>query len=91
MKTKPFNPVDYFETDQEILEYLSDAYNDEDPAVFVVALGHVVKNKGVASVAERAGLGRESLYKALGSDSKPRWETVQKLLKALGIQIRFAA
>ena len=63
IKTTPFNPMDFLKTDDDIAAYLTEAYRDDDPAVFIVALGHVVKHKGLAQLAEDAGLNRESLYK----------------------------
>ena len=62
-KLTEYNPFDHLLAEDELSEYLTDAYEDDDPAVFVVALGHAIKHKGVAQVAEAAGLNRESLYK----------------------------
>ncbi|MEE8057194.1 MAG: addiction module antidote protein [Pseudomonadales bacterium] len=88
MKPKPFNPIEMLHTDAEISEYLAEAYQDDDPATFITALGFVVKHKGVAKIAEDTGLNRESLYTAF--DGQPRWDTVQRLLKVLGIRLTFA-
>ena len=52
IETTPFNPMDFLKTDDEIATYLTEAYRDDDPAVFIVALGHVVKQKGLAQLAE---------------------------------------
>ena len=65
LKMEPFNPMDYFENEQEVVDYLTEASQDDDPNVFVVALGHVIKKSGVAEVAREAGLSRESLYRTL--------------------------
>lgn len=54
------------------------------------ALGHVAKAKGMATVAARAGLGRESLYKALVPGAKPRFDTILKVFKALGVRLQAA-
>lgn len=91
MKVKPFNPAEYLQTDEEIAEYLNQAYDDEDPEVFVIALGNVIRAQGVAEVARRAGLNRESLYKLISGKTRPKWETVHALMRALGLKLRTAA
>ncbi len=91
MKTKPFNPFDYMETQAEIDAYLLECFNDDDPQVFVNALGHLARHYGVSEVAEAAGLNRESLYKIINGKSKPRWETVRRLMKAMHVDLTIAA
>ena len=88
MKTKPFNPVEFLESDEEIAQYLSDAYDDENPDVFVIALGNVVKARGVTEVARKSGLNRESLYKIFSGKAKPQWGTVHTLMHTLGFHFR---
>lgn len=90
-RTKAFNPVDFLESDEEIAAYLVEAYQDDDPNVFIIALGHVVKHKGLAEIAEAAGLNRESLYKTFNGKVKPKWDTVHRLLKAMHIDLAVAA
>ena len=87
----PINPIEMLHSDAEIAELLAEAYEDKDPAVFVAALGHVVKHKGVAQMAEATGLNRESLYKAFNGKTQPKWSTVHKLLHALGVHFSGAA
>jgi probable addiction module antidote protein len=91
VKTEAFNPVDYLQGDEEIADYLTEAYQDDDPAVFVAALGNVVRYKGVARLAEETGLNRESLYKAFSGKAQPKWDTVHRLLHALGVRVTLAA
>lgn len=91
MKTNPFNPVEFLETDEEIAQYLSEAYSDNDPEVFVIALGNVVKLRGVAEIARKSGLNRESLYKVFSGKSKPQWDTIHALMKALGLHLKAVA
>lgn len=90
-ETKPYNPVRFFRTDAELGAYLSEAFLDEDPNMFIVALGHVARHKGLAKLAEETGLNRESLYKALSGKTRPRWDTVQRILKALHVDVHLAA
>jgi probable addiction module antidote protein len=87
-KTSPYNPLDYLNSDEEIAQYLNEAYMDDDPEVFVIALGYVAKAKGVADVAKASGLNRESLYKVFSGKAKPQWATIQGVMKALNVQIR---
>lgn len=91
LQTAAFNPVDYLKGDEEIADYLTEAYQDDDPAVFVAALGNVVRHKGVSRLAEETGLNRESLYKAFSGKSQPKWDTVHRLLHALGVHVTLAA
>jgi probable addiction module antidote protein len=91
LKTAAFNPVDYLQSDEEIANYLTEAYQDDDPAVFVAALGNVVRHKGVARLAKETGLNRESLYKAFSGKSQPKWDTIHRLLHALGVNVTLAA
>ena len=57
-----------------------------DPDLLLLALGDVARAKGMAQVAKDAGLGRESLYKALAPGAKPRFDTVMKVARALGVK-----
>ncbi|CAK8716307.1 Addiction module antidote protein [Candidatus Electronema halotolerans] len=90
IEIKDYNPFDYLETKEEISEYLNNAYLDDDPRVFLVALGYLAKKQGMSEVAKKAGLNRESLYKALAGDGNPRFSTVSKVIKALGCKLAIA-
>jgi probable addiction module antidote protein len=91
IKTTPFNPITFLKSDDEISEYLTEAYRDEDPAVFIVALGHVARHRGIAKLAEETGLNRESLYKTFNGKVQPKWDTVHRLLKAMKVELAIAA
>jgi probable addiction module antidote protein len=69
--------------------YLSAAAEDEDPNVLLGALANAAKARGMAQVAKAAGLGRESLYKALAPGSHPRFETIAAVCRALGVKVEF--
>jgi probable addiction module antidote protein len=87
-KTKfaPFNAADYLDNEAVIAEYLAAALEDPDPEVFMMAVSNVAKARGIAKIASDSGLGRESLYKALAPGAKPRFETVRKVVGALGVR-----
>lgn len=86
-KLKTFDAADYLDNEVVIAEYLNAALEDENPDVFLVAISDVAKARGMSKLAKDAGLGRESLYKALSPGAKPRYDTVLKLLRALGVEL----
>ena len=87
IKTTPYDVADYLDSEEMIAEYLSAILEEDDPDLFIKALGDVAKARGMTQIAKETGLGRESLYKALRSGSNLRYQTVQKVLKALGIKL----
>jgi probable addiction module antidote protein len=72
--------------DEAIAEYMTAILETNDPDLLLLALSDVARAKGMAQVAKDAGLGRESLYKALSPGAKPRFETVMKVARALGVK-----
>ncbi|WP_024335410.1 addiction module antidote protein [Desulfotignum balticum] len=87
----PFDASDYLDNEETIAEYLSVALNNPDPDAFLDAVRDVAKAQGISTVAQNAGLGRESLYKALKPGAKPRFETIRRLLTALDVKIEIVA
>ncbi len=83
----PFDASDYPDNEETIAEYLTAALENPDPDAFLVAVRDVAKARGIAKVAADAGLGRESLYKALKPGAQPRFDTIRRLLKALGVRL----
>ena len=65
-------------------------FEDGDPALVAAALGDVARAKGMSQIAQDAGLGRESLYKALSSEGNPEFATVLKVMRALGLKLKVA-
>lgn len=86
-KLAQFDAVEYLDNEEVIAEYLNAALEDENPDVFLVAISDVAKARGMAQLAKDTGLGRESLYKALAPGAKPRYDTVLKLIRALGVEL----
>jgi len=82
-----FEVAEHLDNEQVIAEYLTAAIADPDPEMFLLAVSNVAKARGIAKVAQDSGLGRESLYKALAPGAKPRYETVRKLMGALGMTL----
>ncbi len=87
VKTATFDAADYLNDEETIAEYLTAALEDPNPDVFLAAVRDVARARGMAQLAKDAGLGRESLYKALTPGAKPRYDTIRKLLHALGVKI----
>lgn len=86
-KLAPFDAADYLDDEETIAEYLTAALEDPDPDMFLVAVRTVARARGMTQLAKDAGLGRESLYKALAPGAKPRYDTVLKLIHALGVKL----
>lgn len=83
-----FDAAEFLDNDEVIAEYLTAMLESDDPELFIAALNDVAKARGMASIAAASGLGRESLYKSLRSGSKLRYETVKKVLAALGVRLK---
>lgn len=77
----------YLETSEDMLAYLDEAARSGDPALLQAALGDIAKAKGMAEVARSAGVGRESLYKSLSTTGNPSFQTIAKVVDALGGQL----
>lgn len=87
VKIRKLDAVDYLDSDEMIAEYLAAAMEDENPDVFLAAIADVAKDRGIAQLAKDTGLGRESLYKTLSPGAKPRFDTIMKITKALGVSL----
>ena len=91
VKIAPFDASEYLDDEEVIAEYLTAALEDPNPEAFLLAVANVAKARGIAKIAQDSGLGRESLYKALAPGAKPRYETVRKLMDALGVKLTVTA
>lgn len=85
-----FDPADHLVDDAAIATYLTEALAADDAVHFQDALQAVARARGMTQVAEASGLGRESLYKALKPGAHPRFDTVQRVLAALGVRMIIA-
>ena len=90
-KISEFDASEFLDNGELIAEYLTAALEDENPDVFLVAVGNVAKARGMSAIAEKTGLGRESLYKAMAPGAKPRYDTVLKVLHSLGVKVTVSA
>lgn len=88
--TTPWDPADHLKTEEDMVAYLEAALEEGDPALVAAALGDIARAKGMTQVARDAGLGRESLYKALSPAGNPEFATILKVVAALGLQLHAA-
>jgi probable addiction module antidote protein len=77
----------FLDSPETISAYLAESMKAQDPQIFMKALAEVVKARGLNKVAQEAGGNRESLYKSLEGGAKIRFETVKKLLMAVGVEL----
>ena len=85
-KLVAFDAARYLDNDEAIAEYMTAVLEENDTDLLILALADVARAKGMAQVAKDAGLGRESLYKALAPGAKPRFDTVMRVARALGVK-----
>lgn len=87
----PFDAADYLTDEDTIAEYLTAALEDPNPDMFLVAVKDVARARGMTQLAKDTGLGRESLYKALAPGAQPRYGTIMKVVRALGVRLHAEA
>src|SRR5215472_10363161 len=87
-RTKKWDPAVHLKKEADVVAYLEAALEDGDPAVIAASLGDIARAKGMTKVARKAGLGRESPYKALSRDGNPELATVLRVLSAVGVRLR---
>jgi probable addiction module antidote protein len=90
-KTRVWDPAEHLITDEDMAAYLEAALQEGDSALIAAALGDIARVKGMSQIARDAGLGRESLYKALSADGNPEFATIMKVIAALGLQLHASA
>lgn len=86
-----YDTSDYLESEEDIAAYLSACAEEDDPALFLAALGDVARARNMTQLAAKTGLTRMGLYKALSGTGNPSFATVSKVAHALGLKITVAA
>ncbi len=86
-QTRAFDITEMLQDDESIAEYLTLVMEDGDPALLAATLGDIARARGMTQIAKDAGIGREALYKALRPDASPRFDTVARVCKALGVKL----
>jgi probable addiction module antidote protein len=87
IETRPWDAAEHLATDEDMVAYLDAALEDGDTTLVVAVLGDIARAKGMSQIAREAGLGRESLYKALSTNGNPEFATILKVVGALGLQL----
>lgn len=88
MDSSKFDIADYLDSNEMIAEYLNTVWEEGDDSDIVIAIGHIARAIAMTKISVETGLSRPSLYKALSEGAKPQFETVRKVLKAIGGEIR---
>ncbi len=91
--TTRYDVAEHLRTPEEMAAYLEACLEeaDGDAAFIAKALGDIARAKGMSQVARDAGLSRESLYKALSGDRSPGFDTILKVVAALGLRLHAGA
>ncbi|MCY4529631.1 MAG: putative addiction module antidote protein [Chloroflexi bacterium] len=87
-QTRPWDPAEHLETEEDMAAYLNVALEDGDLSLIMAALGDIARARRMTKVAQETGLGRESLYKSLSSNGNPEFATVLKVVHSFGLQLR---
>jgi probable addiction module antidote protein len=92
-KTTRYDVAEHLRTPEEMAAYLEACLEEanNDAAFIAKALGDIARARGMSQVARDAGLSRESLYKALSGERNPGFDTILKVIGALGIKLHAEA
>ena len=85
--THPFDPAEHLQDKESIAVFLSSILEENDPALLAEAIGTIARARGMSKIAADSGIAREALYKALRADAQPRFETIQRVMAALGVKL----
>jgi probable addiction module antidote protein len=91
--TTRYDVAEHLRTPEEMAAYLEACLEEagSDAAFIAKALGDIARAKGMTQVARDAGLSRESLYKALSGERSPDFDTIPKVVGALGLKLHAEA
>lgn len=84
---RPFDVAEMLDSEKVIQAYLAEVLKEGDQDEFLQALNDVARARGMSELAKQTGLGRESLYKTLSKGSNPRFDTIQRILRAFNIEL----
>jgi probable addiction module antidote protein len=84
---KTFDMAEHLNTEEDIAMYLALVLEEDDPSELAHALGVVARARGMTQIARDSGITREALYHALAPGRSPRFETVSKVCRALGLKL----
>src|ERR1700692_408146 len=90
-RTSPYDSAEYLDSIDAINAYMEEALETDDPAFIAKALGTIARARGMSRIAKKAGLSRESLYKALSTEGNPEFATIIRVMQALGLKFSITA
>lgn len=90
-ETSNFDIADYLDEPELITNFLNEVLSNGDAKDLIAAMGYVAKAMGMTTIAQKTGMSRTSLYKALQPNARPQFDTVFKVLKAFGGGIEIKA
>jgi probable addiction module antidote protein len=85
--TRKWDAVEYLDSPEMIREYLKVSFEEGDTEQLMLAIGQVAKAQGLSEIARKANLSRQNLYNALAQGSSPQFETIRKVVEALGCKL----
>ena len=88
LETTPFDPMDHLDSVDDQIDLLNDALATGDSGVVGNILQMIAGAHGISALSRGTGIGRSSLYKAIGPEANPTLETLLKVLSGLGIDLR---
>jgi len=83
-----FDMAKHLRDEEDIAAYLTVVMEEDDSALLAAALGDIARARGMTEIAKASGITREALYKALRPDAHPRFDTINRVCKALGVKLR---
>lgn len=83
-----FDIAQYLDDKEVIAEYLTQILADGNMDELLEALGNIAKAKGMSQIASETGLGRESLYKTFHKGTKPKFDTIMKVMQSFGVRMK---
>ncbi|EFK05641.1 putative addiction module antidote protein [delta proteobacterium NaphS2] len=87
LETMPFDIAEHLNTPEEIREFLQEVAATGDESDFIHALSTAARAKGMTEIAKKVGVTRSSLYRSLAKSGNPRFSTIYKVTKALGVKL----
>ena len=93
LKLRKFDPANYLKSEKDLALYLDACFKEgcDDPAFIAAALGDIARAKGISELAEKTGMTRPGLYKALSKDGNPSFAAVLKVVRAMGLEFHVSA
>jgi probable addiction module antidote protein len=85
--TKKWDASEYLNSPEMVHEYLKAAFEEGDTQLLVTAIGNVAKAQGMTEISKKTNLSRQNLYKALSPNASPKFETIKKVVEALGCKM----